>query len=149
MYYALFLCTWRSDMANPEILLYWKQGNYTEIFAKRKKVWYIFCMNDELLKILIRVNADITLSNDIKEVMTSRLQNCASEEEFIAIKNSLESYWESVDPIIQAALARKSPEELIKIEQSLAQMISGTHKIVESAVQKNEFQEAESIISSF
>lgn len=106
-------------------------------------------MNDELLKILIRVNADITLSDELKIDLTKRLENCATEKDFLVLKLSLEAYWKSVDPIIQWALARKSPEELIQIEQSLSQMISGTHKIVESSVRKNEFQEAESIISSF
>jgi D-hexose-6-phosphate mutarotase len=125
-----------------------KHGNYREIFEKEKKVVYTFTMNDELLQILLRVNADITLSDELKINLTHRLEHCASEEEFLILKSSLESYWESVDPIIQAALARKTPEEILQIEQSLAQMVSGTQKVVEKSVRDKESQESESILSS-
>ena len=58
-------------------------------------------MNDELLKILLRVNADITLSEALKIDLTNRLEHCATEQDFLVLKSSLESYWKSVDPIIQ------------------------------------------------
>ncbi len=104
-------------------------------------------MNDELLKILLRVNADITLSDELKIDLTKRLENCATEQDFLVLKSSLEAYWKSVDPIIKSALARKSPQELAHIEQSLSQMILGTHKIVEKSVREKESKESESIIS--
>ena len=104
-------------------------------------------MNDEILQLLIRVNADITLSNDIKEVMTARLQHCTSEEDFREIEDSLESYWLEVDPIIKAALARKTPEELREIDRLVTAMVTQTQKIAETSLQTHDAQEANSLIS--
>jgi hypothetical protein len=50
-------------------------------------------MNKEILEILLRVNADITLSEASKTTITQRLESCNSEEEFNAISRELEHYW--------------------------------------------------------
>ena len=104
-------------------------------------------MNDEILQLLIRVNADITLSDNIKEVMTSRLQHCTSEADFREIRDSLEAYWLQVDPIIKAALARKTPEELREIDRLVTAMVTQTQKIAEISLQRHDAQEAHSLIS--
>jgi hypothetical protein len=58
-------------------------------------------MNDETLQLLLRINADITLTEAIKEELTDRIQHCLSEKEFRGISDELEKYWNLTDPIIQ------------------------------------------------
>ncbi len=117
------------------------------MLGNEQKIVYCETMNKEILEILLRVNADITLSEASKTTITQRLESCNSEEEFNAISRELEHYWWQVDPIIQNALNRKTPEELIGIEQNITRMITDTNKVAEKSTDKAEKNSAHLLLS--
>ena len=104
-------------------------------------------MNKEILGVLVRVNADITLSEESKITITKRLEECNSEEEFKAINEKLEQYWSHVNPIVESAVNRKTPEELIEIEQDITHMITETNKVVEKSTNEAEKSSVHMLLS--
>lgn len=103
-------------------------------------------MDERILEILVRINVDFTLTDDEKDTLTDRINNCESEEDLLRVMEALEHYWESTSPIIEAALARKTDEELEVIDTLCTRLMTNTKNIIEEFDRDEEKENANALI---
>lgn len=106
-------------------------------------------MYEKILELIIRVNADITLSSAAKEEINMLLDTCSTEKELSQIEDSLDLYWWNTAGVIADAMARKTYQELEDIYHMMDQMVTGTRNIVETSIRRHEGSEVQSLLTSY
>ena len=69
-------------------------------------------MYEKIINLIIRINADVTLSDAAKNAIVELVETCTTEKEVIEMEKLLDMYAAHTEKIVETALARKTPEEL-------------------------------------
>lgn len=105
-------------------------------------------MNEKTLALTLRVAADITMSQALKDELVERLSGPLKEEDISSIANALDVYQAETKPIIDRALSRLGDTRLMEIESLSTKLVTDINTDVESYVGQTEKQDAETILSS-
>ena len=106
-------------------------------------------MYEKIIDLIIRINADITLSDIAKDQIVELLETCTTEQELARMEHLIDNYATSTGGIIETALARKAPEELRDIHRVMSNMVTEARDTIETFVQGSDKSEAKNIILSF
>lgn len=109
---------------------------------------YDLRMNDSILKLSLRIAADITMGQPLKDELLEQLSKPLTEEQVQGISQALDTYQSDTKPVIDRAMNRLSDTELIEIENKSTHLIAAINSDVESYVGQNEKHDAENILSS-
>lgn len=106
-------------------------------------------MYQKIIKLIIRVNADITLSEEAKNHIVELLETCTTEKEVTQMEALIDAYGLTTGKIIETALTRKTPQELSSINHTMKNMVTDARHTIENFLQKTDKDEAKGIVLSF
>ena len=106
-------------------------------------------MYQKIIDLIIRVHADITLSERAKDHIVDLLETCTTEKEVIKMEALIDAYGLTTGQIIETALARKTPKELSDINHTMNSMVTDARHTIEKFLQTTDKDEARSIVLSF
>ncbi len=106
-------------------------------------------MYEKIINLIIRINADVTLSDAAKNAIVELVETCTTEKEVIEMEKLLDMYAAHTEKIVETALARKTPEELKDINNAMSRMTKGARSTIENFVCKNDKADAQDVILSF
>lgn len=105
-------------------------------------------MNEDILKLSLRIAADITMSQSLKDELMEKLSQPLSEQQIQEISLAMDEYQATTKPIIDRALNRLSDTELVEIENISRELISEINTDTESFTGHAEKNDAENILST-
>lgn len=105
-------------------------------------------MNQEILALTLRIAADITMSQTLKDDLIERLSIPLKEADILSLTEALDVYQAGTRPIINRALSRLDDTRLMEIESISTKLVADINTDVESYVGQTEKQDAETILSS-
>ncbi len=105
-------------------------------------------MNENTLTLSLRIAADITMSQSLKDDLLARLSQPLSEKEIQVLSGALDSYQSETKPIIDRALNRLSDTQLTEIENISTRLLTDINADTELYIGNTERKGTENILST-
>lgn len=97
---------------------------------------------------MLRVAADVTMSQELKDDLLNMLDKPLSVEDLTSLETAVNTYQAKTKPIVDRALARLDNSRLAEIENIATKLVADTNTDVESYTQHAEKKDAANILVS-